>query len=469
MLFSIIFFFSLNFSSQQEISNLIKIFVSKSPSLSFYINAFLDKNNSIILPLKLELNSLTTSIKCKNIPLSKENFIMCSDNLCYKLFYDEKKCEQSQENKCSFIYENNYGYFKNYSGIYINHYFNIFTNDINFIERSNILPIGCLEENLDLFNENISGIFSLGGNIYSFLPYFYKANEFNDNNALFSICIDPQEGGYLTIGNITNKYHLNNDLPINFRYEIKDSYYIFKINNMFFNYENFNKEEYNAIFNMNTEYTYVNKIIINDLYHLFKNYLTEKLIKNFQLDVSIKNDNLISNGICFINNNIKDKQFKEKLIIIFPPLFIGIDNKYYKWESEYYLYKSKNNKEEYCIGILSNEKKLENKKEIEFGANFMYGHEFIFNFIKNEIFVYESNCSMKPRKKFDLNLESKYGKINGYLKVIIIILIIIFVFLIFIVCRLSKKRSCLCIKLFGKKVTNEEINQFFNSNYNVIK
>ena len=151
MLFSIIFFFSLNFSSQQEISNLIKIFVSKSPSLSFYINTFLDKNNSIILPLKLELNSLTTSIKCKNIPLSKENFIMCSDNLCYKLFYDEKKCEQSQENKCSFIYENNYGYFKNYSGIYINHYFNIFTNDINFNERNNILPIGCLEENLDLF------------------------------------------------------------------------------------------------------------------------------------------------------------------------------------------------------------------------------------------------------------------------------------------------------------------------------
>ena len=98
----------------------------------------------------------------------------------------------------------------------------------------------------------------------------------------------------------------------------------------------------------------------------------------------------------------------------------------------------------------------------------MYGHEIIFNFTKKEIIAYESNCSMKSKKKIDIILESKYDKINRYLKIVIIILSIIAVFMLFTIYRLSKRRSACCIKLFGKQVTNEEINKFFNANYNII-
>ena len=86
-----------------------------------------------------------------------------------------------------------------------------------------------------------------------------------------------------------------------------------------------------------------------------------------------------------------------------PPLYIGIGNNYYKWTSEYYLndlYGLDNikNKNELCVGILNNENK--NKDDIvEFGANFMFGHELMFDFIKKEITVHESNCSMKPKSK----------------------------------------------------------------------
>ena len=479
MVFNIIFYLCFIISFQQENQNFIKISLdNKSSSPIFYINASFKKDNSVILPLKLDLNLLTTSMNCKYIPyFSEENIITCNDNLCYKLFYDEDTCDESSKNNCTFISSNIYDFDnkKKYSGFYIKNYFNIFINNTFFQEKNNIFPIGCIDNNYNnIFKESsFAGIFALGGDLYSFLPYFYKENEFKQNNSFFGICLDPQEGGFLSFGKIIDKFHVNNDMHLSFKYNVKDSYYTFKINNMFFNYEIFNKNEYEAIFNMDIEFSYVNKDIINELYHLFKKYLSKKLLKKYQLDLIININEIDLYGICFVNNDKKDIQFKEKLISIFPPFFIGIQNKYYKWNSEYYLYKKninkENEKDEYCIGLLSNEKRnKENKNVVEFGVNFMYGHEIIFNFTKKEIIVYESNCSMKSKKKIDIILESKYDKINRYLKIVIIILSIIAVFMLFTIYRLSKRRSACCIKLFGKQVTNEEINKFFNANYNII-
>ena len=460
----IIFYLFFFISSQQEIQNFIKISLYKSSHPIFYIRASFNDDNSAILPLKIDLNSLTTSVNCKKINnYWEDNIITCDDFLCYKLFYDEDTCDQSSKNNCTFIANN-------YSGVYIKNYFNIFINDENAKEGNNILPIGCIDNNFNILSEvSDLGIFALGGDPYSFLSNFYKGNDFKENNSYFGICLDPEEGGFLSFGKVIDKYHLNNDLPLNFKYNVKNSYYVFKINNMFFNYEIFNKDEYEAIFNMDIEYSYANEDIINNLYYSFKKYLTKKLLQTYQLDLTI---NINSYGICFLNNNKKDNQFKEKIYSIFPPLFIGIQNKYYKWNSEYYLYKNniEKEKEEYCIGLLSNEKRnLENKNYIEFGVNMMYGHEIIFNFTKNEIIIYEGNCSMKYKKKINIKLESKYGKINQYLKIVIIIMIISIFFMLFFIYRHSKRRSACCIKLFGKQVTNDEINKFFITNYNIIK
>ena len=75
---------------------------------------------------------------------------------------------------------------KNISGIYIQNYFNIF-NDTKSIEKNKILPIGCIENKNNEFNENINyGIFSLGRNIYSFLLHFYKENNSKESNSFFS-------------------------------------------------------------------------------------------------------------------------------------------------------------------------------------------------------------------------------------------------------------------------------------------
>ena len=477
----ILFYLCINLSLQQDIKNLIKILVDKSSS-SFYINASFDKLNSFILPLKIELNDLTTSIECNissnniiekvkesttaNIlNVSQNEIISCSNDICYKLVYDENKCDESLDNICSYISSYNYNYNKINIGIYIKHYFNIFLNDINFIQKNNILPIGCIENNIN--ENNTAGVLSLGGDNYGFLYHFYKENNYKVNDSFFAICLDPEEGGYLTFGESTNKYHLNDDLPLNFKYNIKGSYYILKIQNMFFNHDNFNKEEYNAIFNMNNKYTYVNKNIINNLFLLFKEFLTKEILDKYQLNLDLNINDLNTYGICFVNKNLEDKQFKEKLFIIFPPLFFGIQNKYYKLNSEYYLYEKNKNKDIYCIGLLPNGK---NEELIELGLNFMYSHELIFNFSKKEIIVYESNCSMKPtKKKIEVKLESKYTKINGYLKILIFILIIIVLFLIFVIFRLKKRRSFLCIKLIGKEVTNEDINLFFKTNYEIIK
>ena len=490
---------SLQQNTQSE--NIIKILVDKSFSpYYFYINSSFDNHNSKIIPLKIELNTLSTSVVCNYIspnyllnsiksnpldlpPESLNDFtITCSDNICYKLFYDENICENSSKNKCS--YNSLYKYYHFYQsdrGVYIKYYFNPFINgSSSLIKEDNLLPIGCIENHVDSFNGNItSGIFSLGGDSYSFLAHFYKENNFGKNNTFFSICLDPDEGGYLTMGGdltLTEKYHINTDSPINFKYDVKHSFYVFEVNNFFFNHESFNKEKYKAILNTNSEYTYLNKKIINDLYTLFKKYLTDELLKRYQLDLTMnqnENDTLDMNRICFVNNNPEDYQFKQKLYLILPPLYIGIGNNYYKWTSEYYLndlYGLDNikNKNELCVGILSNENK--NKDDIvEFGANFMFGHELMFDFIKKEITVHESNCSMKPKSKINIKLESKYEKMNKIMKIIVIVMIIFIVFLIFVICRLRRRRGTLCIKFLGKEVTNEEINQFFNTNYNFIK
>ena len=174
MAFNIIFYLCFFLTSQQEIKNFVKILLNKSTH-SFYINASFDKDNSVILPLKIDLNSLSTSVDCKFIQTFSENSIItCSDNLCYKLFYEEEICDKSSKNNCSFNIQYIYDFEKrkNISGIYIQNYFNIF-NDTKSIKKNNILPIGCIENKNNEFNENINyGIFSLGGNIYSFLPHF---------------------------------------------------------------------------------------------------------------------------------------------------------------------------------------------------------------------------------------------------------------------------------------------------------
>ena len=47
--------------------------------------------------------------------------------------------------------------------------------------------------------------------------------------------------------------------------------------------------------------------------HLFKKYLTDELLKKYQLDLTMnqnENDTLDINRICFVNNNPEDYQFK---------------------------------------------------------------------------------------------------------------------------------------------------------------
>ena len=136
-------------------------------------------------------------------------------------------------------------------------------------------------------------------------------------------------GGNLTL---TDKCHINTDAPIIFKNDVKHSFYLFEVNNFFFNHEIFNKEKYKAILNTNSEYIYLNKKIINDLYTLFKKYLTDELLKNYQLDLSMnqnENDTLDIKRICFVNYNPEDYQFNQKLYLILPPLYIGIGNNYY--------------------------------------------------------------------------------------------------------------------------------------------
>ena len=104
MVLNIIFYLCFLISSQEEIPNLIKILLYKSSKNYFYINASFDKDNTNILPLKIELNSLTTSIFCENLKtFSEDNILKCEQSLCYKLFYNEEICDESSDNKCSFL------------------------------------------------------------------------------------------------------------------------------------------------------------------------------------------------------------------------------------------------------------------------------------------------------------------------------------------------------------------------------
>ena len=108
-------------------------------------------------------------------------------------------------------------------------------------------------------------------------------------------------GGNLTL---TDKCHINTDAPIIFKNDVKHSFYLFEVNNFFF-------QSWNI---------------------LFKKYLTDELLKKYQLDLSMnqnENDTLDIKRIYFVNYNPEDYQFNQKLYLILPPLYIGIGNNYY--------------------------------------------------------------------------------------------------------------------------------------------
>ena len=425
----------------QVISEHKEIKIFKNSQFGFYINASLDKNNFKIVPLKIELNSLITFLPCG---YNYNNIISCLDELCYKLYYNEEICDNSLNNNCSFKSTINN---QSISGIYINHY-------LNLQDYFSTLPVGCIEEN--------EGIFGLGGDTFSFLLHFYRTNNFNQSNSFFSINLDKEEGGFIIFGKKLNQFHINEHSYINFDYSIKDSFYIFDIGNIIINNKLISDEKYEAIININKEYTYMNPNIIKKLVIYIKNYLTKDLLQIYKLDIIIKSN---SKGICFINKNIvSDTQFNEKLFIIFPDLYINIRNKYYRWKSEHYLYEK--NKNEYCLGFFPTQNDLD---IIEFGANFMYGYDFIFNFSNKQIYIYESNYTDILKNKKDCQNVSKYVLINKIYRYVIIFLSFISIILIFIIYRLKRRRSFLCIKFIGKEVTNEDINFFINTNYNIIK
>ena len=441
-------------------SNIIKIYTKESLNKSYYIDISLSNDTSLTFPFKLQLNSLVTSMICPNIspndlleendfnelPIISNNSILpCDDNLCYKLSFNNINCQKNIP--CSFT-----------NGIYVNQYLNPFIK-ANFT-INNKLPIGCIINNNNSFYEKDSvGIFGLGGEYYSFLPHFYKDFNFAKNQYFFTLCLSHDEG-YLTFGEQINSFHKSKQMPGNFYYEVENSNYTFKIGYLFFDYEVFNKAKYKSILDINSEFSYIKENIILNLFKIMQKFINKNknFFKKYLIDFELK---YFSNkGICFINKK-NYNNLKNYLQNFLPPLYIGIGNKFFRWKSEYYLYKNENN---YCIGLLP----INENDEFIFGANFMYDHEFLFNFSSREILYIESNCNMKNENKKNFVFETIYTKLNKVLKFFIFVLLFLIVFLFYIVRRLRKRRSTLCIKFIGKEVTTNEINDFFMSNYDVI-
>ena len=441
-LFSLIYSitFELKIVKQSKIfRNLDSTVFGSSHSLHYYYsNLYLGKRGikqSYILDTG---SSITTSPceLCKYCGKHKNNYYKISNENIIKCKSDKCKMVNNYclNETCSFSISYTEG--SSLKGIYINEIIR-FGNNINDINYTYI-PIGCTTQETHLFKTQLAdGIMGLSNSKLNFINLL-KENNLIKNN-IFSLCFG-QNGGYFTIDEIQNKYHLSKN--INY-FKIENiGYYYYEIKNI-------------KILNNTIEVNSPGLIDSGTTYTYFP-YEISKQIEDLIIKECNKKEN---NGKCGKYENTKNLgtcfSFKDKNDInyainnIFPNItFEYNDNIKYIWSPHNYYYDViKNNK--ICFGFTgSNEKFI-------LGSTWMRGHDIIFNMDNNTIGFVEADCNKGINFIIDDPDEKNNDKLNSFWNAYLIyfylgifsILIFIFIMFLFGINKLRKGKNFLCFNV----------------------
>ena len=299
-----------------------------------------------------------------NISNPEEEVLKCNDSNCQSL---SGNCENQQ---CSYKFDyNENAYIK---GIYIN-------KEIRFKENSTKsfnIPVGCtLNETNYIITQESDGIMGLNNDENSFINRLYKSSIISKN--IFSICLNHNNTGYLSLGEMVTDYHLSEDINyIPFTIDEEEKYYTVKIDSFEIGDS---KIYYNgtaiidSTASLSSFPTKLFNLIVKELDTKCSEDVCGKLVenKNFGLCALFKNETIMINSIA----NWSD-------------IKINFGEYKFNWKSQnYWMDLSSENYLRACLGFESIE-----EDKITLGTTFLHGNDVIFDRNNKNIGLVESKC-----------------------------------------------------------------------------
>lgn len=324
---------------------------------------------------KNQMNKINNPLKCDN----KICKMVPATNCKYQKDKDENK------KSCSFDIKANTG--DGMKGYYVNDivYFEADNNTTNPLQRkafrSYAIPIGCTTAEYGKYKElNADGIMGVNYSKRSLISLLYNLKIINRD--IFTLCFGLR--GYMSLGEIDSTYHQNktiNYVPL----LNSDQYYLIKVQGISLGTNNkaiYSKSD--AIIDTGNTISYFPSYLYKSIITDFNNYCSTEKGKcgQFQYDQEL--------GYCA---SFDDRESLFKTIFEYWPnitLHLNKDQVYI-WEPiHYYYYYLKNNQRKACLGF--NNHKSQN---IILGANFIHGHDIIFDRANKRLGFVRADCSRK--------------------------------------------------------------------------
>ena len=263
-------------------------------------------------------------------------------------------------------------------------YFEMINKTPNITKKSYKIPIGCTTKETHLFYTQLAdGIMGLVNSEKNFVSILYRNNIIKEN--IFSLCLS-QDGGYFSLGEIDNKYHLNNE--INYINISKPSYYYINPSSLLINDNEFKINNKHFFVDSGTTLSYFSNDIVKFIIKVFKEHC-EKYEKKCG-EYEYINDL----GACF--NFKSNKEMQNAIDNIFPNISFVLSEDYiYNWTAKnYYFNDSDGGKFRMCLGFAD----AYGSKNV-LGSSWMHGHDIIFDRKNNRLGFVFADCDRKITTK----------------------------------------------------------------------
>ena len=386
-------------------------------------NFLLDTTSSLI-SYQCKFHSSITS---PNFEITKEkDIINCQNGTCPN--YPYSFCSNNQ---CHYEYNYNNSTFK---GKYAKNYISLSTEI-----QSYIFPMGCSNSDFnEYFYSNADGILGLNYN-NSFVNLLYQKKLLQKN--LFSMCLNSNQGGYLSFGQIieNNKEEKDyNKKIINYVYYTPTQNGMYKLS-----MTSLHIDDGLDLLNGNEVDSIIDSLST-------KNYLTESLYNSFILEFLVKCQKMKNNcnNIQKIENMGFCSVFKSKQKIInsidkyWPKINIAVNGYSLAIKPKNYFVPYLSSGEiNACVGFGKS-----NTNYNILGTSFMNGYDVIFDNENKRIGFIESNCDIKLKKIEEYQNRVFDDPVNiiiiciSFFGIIILIIVLIFLYKEFY-CNKQKRKG----------------------------
>ena len=250
------------------------------------------------------------------------------------------------------------------------------------VYRSYALPIGCTTAELGKYKDlNTDGIMGMSNNPKSFMSLLYKLKVVNRD--IFSLCFGLR-GGYMSLGEVDKSFHKSEEIEY-IPLLTSSIYYLVKLNELRVG----SKKAHNSLkvpviasIDTGNSISYFPSIIFKNITKEFKEFCDEKRngkCGNFTYDHDL--------GYCA---SFPDRETLFRAIYEhWPNITLYFGESEYIWKPiNYYYYHFSVKERKACLGF-----NYHSSQRVILGANFIHGHDIIFDRAKERLGFVPADCS----------------------------------------------------------------------------